>query len=160
VAGLVLDVAVHLRLAPLYDLVGDAVTQGALFCVEATLAALSTVYLLRKDSRPAWLCACLVALGGTAAVLVTRYLDVPGLGPLPDVHDPQWSPDKLWVTAGMLTTVVAGLVRAALRRRPVNDRAPGRAQCGGPSRSTPRTVSSRRSNAPNATSPHVAPAAW
>jgi len=117
VAGLLVDVYVHLRLAPVYDQLGSAVTQGMLFRVEAALAAAAAVYLTLRDSRAAWWFAGLVALAGTAAVLVTRFVDVPGVGPLPDMYDPQWSRDKVVVTVAMLVTVVAWLTRESLRRR-------------------------------------------
>lgn len=72
----------------------------------------------RRAGQPtAWLCAGLVAAAGTAAVLVTRYVDVPALGPFPDMYDPSWSTDKLVVTAGMVTTLLAWACREALRTR-------------------------------------------
>lgn len=117
VVGLAVDVYVHLRLAPLYDRLGTQITQGTLFRLEAGLAAAAAVYLALRDSRLAWSSAGLVAAGGTMAVLVTRYVDVPALGPLPDMYDPQWSTDKLLVTVGMLATMVAWAVREALRAR-------------------------------------------
>jgi len=117
VAGLLVDLYVHLRLAPVYDQLGSAVTQGMLFRVEAALAGAAAGYLTLRDSRAAWWFAGLVALAGTAAVLVTRYVDVPAIGPLPDLYDPQWSRDKVAVTVAMLVTVVAWVARETVRRR-------------------------------------------
>jgi hypothetical protein len=117
VLGLAVDVYVHLALAPVFDQLGEQITQGMLFRLEAALAAAAAVYLLVSDSRRAWLCAGGIALAGTAAVLVTRYVDVPPLGPIPDLSDPQWSPEKVWVTVAMATTVLAWLLREALRGR-------------------------------------------
>ena len=116
VAGLVVDAYVHLKLAPVYDQLGTEVTQGMLFRLEALLAVMAAVCLVVKDSRTAWLFAGGVALAGTAAILVTRYVDVPALGPLPDMYDPSWSTDKVQVTVAMLATLVAWLLREVLRR--------------------------------------------
>ena len=123
VLGLAVDVYVHLRLAPLYDRLGTQITQGTLFRVEAGLAAAAAVYLSLRDNRPAWLSAALVAAAGTVAVLLTRYVDVPAVGPLPDMYDPQWSSDKVLVTAAMIATIFAWGLREALRAR--QDDSPG-----------------------------------
>ena len=117
VLGLVVDVYVHLRLAPLYDALGTQVTQGALFRLEAALAGAAAVAVTLSDGRRAWTAAGGVAVAGLVAVLVTRYVDVPAIGPLPDMYDPQWSPDKVVVTLGMLATVTAWAVRETLRAR-------------------------------------------
>ena len=116
VVGLIADAAVHLRLAPVYDRIGTDITLGALFRVEATFAAVAALLLLVRDTRPAWLYAGLVALAGTTAVLVTTLVNVPAVGPLPDMYDPTWSPDKILVTVAMTTTVLAWLAREGLRR--------------------------------------------
>lgn len=116
VGGLAVDVIVHLQLAPAYDALGSAVTQGALFRAEAALAAAGAVVLLLRDSRPAWLFGGLVALAGVLALVVTRYVDVPAFGPFPAVHEPLWYPEKAWVTVAMLATVLAAIAREALRR--------------------------------------------
>jgi hypothetical protein len=115
VLGLAVDVYVHLRLAPLYDQLGTQITQGTLFRIEAALATAAAGYLALRDSRQAWLSAAVVAASGTLAVLLTRYVDVPALGPLPDMYDPQWSSDKVLVTLAMLVTFLAVAIREALR---------------------------------------------
>lgn len=123
VVGLLVDAAVHLRLAPLYDPVGSAVTQGQLFRLEAALAAVAAVLLLASGHRRAWTFGGLVALAGLAAVLVTRYVEVPALGPVPGMYDPQWTPDKVVVTGAMAVVVVAWLtsrVQSAVAGRPVS----------------------------------------
>lgn len=116
VVGLVVDVAVHLRLAPVYDRIGTDITLGTLFRVEAALAGVAAILLLLRDRRPTWLCAGLVALAGTAAVLVTTLINVPAVGPFPDAYDPTWSLDKVLVTVAMMTVVLAWLAREGLRR--------------------------------------------
>lgn len=38
--------------------------------------------------------AFLIAAGGLGAVLLYGYIDVGGFGPLPDMYDPIWYPEK------------------------------------------------------------------
>ncbi len=115
VLGLAADVYVHLKLAPVFDQLGTQITQGALFRVEAALAAAAGLYLALRDSRRAWLLAGLIAIAGVVAILVTRWVALPALGPLPAMYDPTWSTDKVLVTAGMLMTALAWPVRELLR---------------------------------------------
>jgi hypothetical protein len=117
VLGLGVNAFVHLRLAPVYDQLGTELTQGMLFRAEAAVAAAAAAYLAVRDSRPAWALAGLVSLAGVVAVLVTRYLSLPAVGPVPAMHDPQWTPDKVWVTVAMGGTVLLWLVREILRGR-------------------------------------------
>jgi hypothetical protein len=117
VAGLVVDVVVHLRLAEAFDAIGDQITLGQLFRVESAAAAAAAVYLAVRDSRPAWLCAGLVAAAGLAGLLVAAVVELPAVGPFPPVAAPGWTTDSVVVTAGMAVTVAAWLVREALRRR-------------------------------------------
>jgi hypothetical protein len=117
VAGLVVDVVVHLRLAEAFDAIGDQITLGQLFRIESAAAAAAAVYLAVRDSRPAWLCAGLVAAAGLAALLLAALVEVPAVGPFPPVSAPGWTTDSVAVAAAMAVTVVAWLVREALRRR-------------------------------------------
>ena len=117
VAGLVVDAVVHLRLAEAFDAIGSQITLGQLFRLEAAAAAAAAGYLAVRDSRPAWLCAGLVAAAGLAALLVAALVDVPAVGPFPPVGAPGWTTDSVLVTAGMSVTVLAWLVRESLRRR-------------------------------------------
>lgn len=91
-AGLAIDVYVHWHLASRFDtLKGTAsphVSQGQLFRLEAVLALIALVLVLFVARRWAGAIAFLVAAGGVAAVLLYRYVDVGGLGPLPDMYDP------------------------------------------------------------------------
>ncbi|WP_152627791.1 hypothetical protein [Streptacidiphilus neutrinimicus] len=124
-AVLAVDAFVHADLAPGYDGVTADVSQGTLFRVEAALAALAALVLLVWHRRPAaWAFAFLVAAGGVAAVLLYRYVDVGTLGPLPNMYEPIWFPEK---TASVIAeavgagTALLGLVLAwrVRRRRPV-----------------------------------------
>lgn len=98
VAGLGVDGYVHWHLAPSFDtLTGTAnphVSQGELFRLEAALSLIAMLLLLLTRQRFAALVAFLIAAGGLGAVLMYAYIDVGGFGPLPDMYDPTWYPEK------------------------------------------------------------------
>ena len=90
-AGLIIDAVVHLRLAPGYQLADPAgIGQGNLFRVEAVVALVAATYVLLRGSRLSFALASLVGLSALAAVVVTRYLQVPALGPIPSMYEPVW----------------------------------------------------------------------
>lgn len=90
-AGLVVDAVVHLRLAPGYQLADPAgIGGGNLFRVEAVVALAVAAYVLLRGSRLSFLIAALVGLSALAAVVVTRYVEVPALGPIPSMYEPVW----------------------------------------------------------------------
>lgn len=93
-AGLGYDAYVHLDLAPVYDGNGDTITQGGLFRLEAALAIVAGVLVLMWDNRLAWAAAGLVGLGGVAAVVLYRYVDVGAIGPVPNMYEPVWYGEK------------------------------------------------------------------
>jgi hypothetical protein len=88
VAGLAVDVYVHVHLASGYDVVQGHgtphISQGQLFRVEAALALIALILVLLPRRWPA-VVAFLVAAGGVAAVLVYRYVDVGAIGPMPNM---------------------------------------------------------------------------
>ena len=121
VIGLAIDAYVHLHLAPNFDPIGTSITQGGLFRAEAAAATVAAVYLLVRDSRRAWLLAGAVAVAGLAAILVTRYIQVPAIGPIPAMYDPIWYTEKVVALLAMAGTVLAWLVReggTAMASRP------------------------------------------
>jgi hypothetical protein len=97
-AGLGVDAYVHWHLAPSFDtLTGTAsphISQGQLFRLEAVLALIAMLAVLTSRRRPVLWFAFLVAAGGLGALLLYGYVDVGGLGPLPDMYDPIWYPEK------------------------------------------------------------------
>jgi hypothetical protein len=116
-AGLGYDAYVHLHLASSYDAVGDQITQGALFRLEAVVAILAAVGVLVSDSRLAWLVAGGVGLAGVVAVVLLRYVDVPAIGPIPSMYEPVWYAEKTRSAVAEVAVVGAWLVREALRLR-------------------------------------------
>jgi hypothetical protein len=114
-AGLAYDAYVHLDLAPSFDAIGDTLTQGALFRIEAALAIAAALVVLASDSRLAWAFAGLVGLGGAAAVTLYRYVDVGAIGPIPNMYEPAWYSDKTWSAIAEASVAVLWLVREGVR---------------------------------------------
>lgn len=116
-AGLGYDAYVHLDLAKGYDAVGSSITQGALFQVEAGSAIAAALAVLVSDHRLAWAAAGLVGLGGLAAVLLYRYVDVGVIGPIPNMYEPVWFSLKTRSALAEAAVTVLWVVREVLRRK-------------------------------------------
>jgi hypothetical protein len=98
-AALAVDAFVHADLVTRYDPnQGTAViSQGGLFRIEAGVSALVALAVLVAAS----------ALGG---ILLYRYADPGAIGPLPDMYEPIWFPEKtLTAVAEAVATVTAVL---------------------------------------------------
>lgn len=113
--GLVVDVVVHLHLAAGYDLNTASVSEGALFRVEAALAAVAAAGVLVTRWRAGVVLALLVAAGGVAAVLLYQFVDVGAVGPLPDMYEPISYPEKTYSLIAEAVAAVAALVLLTLR---------------------------------------------
>lgn len=115
--GLAVDAYVHWNLAPDFDsFVGAGpahVSQGQLFRVEAVLAAIALLLVLFVDHLLSAVLALVTAAGGLGAVLLYRYVDVGALGPLPDMYDPTWYPEKTISVIAEAVVVLAALVLVA-----------------------------------------------
>ena len=101
-AGLAVDAYVHADLAPAYG----SVQQG-LFLVEAGIAVAVALLVLAGGRRAAYLVAVLVAAGALAAVVTYRYVDLGSIGPLPDMYEPDWYPEKVVAAVGEAVALVA-----------------------------------------------------
>lgn len=109
-AGLAADAYVHADLAGTYDPVRQSVSQGNLFRLDAALTSLAALVLMLSARRVAWAFALLVAIGSLGALLLYRYVDVGTLGPLPNMYEPIWFPEKTAAAvAGAAATVLAAL---------------------------------------------------
>ena len=116
--GLAYQAFAHLRLAPTYDAVRSRwISQGDLFRAEAVGAVLAALVLLigRRWWRAAP--AALVGGGGLVAVLVYRYVAVGAIGPLPDMTEMLWYPEKSWSALAAATAAVGGALVVVLDRR-------------------------------------------
>lgn len=93
--GLLVDAVVHFHLAGSYSGVRtNFVSEGTLFRIEATVATLAAAALLIRPRRYTAAVAFVVAAGGTLAVVITRYVNMGAVGPLPDMYDPAWYAEK------------------------------------------------------------------
>jgi hypothetical protein len=114
-AGLVVDAYVHWRLAPDFDGIQGTssphISQGGLFRLEAALALVAMVLVLLTRHRFGAVVAFLVAAGGLGAVLLYAYVDVGAIGPLPNMYDPIWYPEK---TISAIAEAVAAVGALAL----------------------------------------------
>jgi hypothetical protein len=126
-AGLAIDAEVHARLAAGYDANRHGpLSQGDLFRAEAVLSAvvavLIVVALLRGSSVAGLVVAViafLVSASALGALLVSVYRDVGPVGPLPDMYEPFWFPDKSLAAVAEAIAAAASLVLVVvlLRRR-------------------------------------------
>lgn len=144
VAGLAVDAYVHWDLAAAFDPVvgnGDPqIRMGDLFRLEAALAVVALLIVLVRPRRWSFGLAFLVAAGGLAAVLVYSWTGLGAVGPLPDMHDPTWSTEKIVSAVSQAVAAVAALLllgRGAPPRSRVAD--PEQSAAGG-SRGTVRTA--------------------
>jgi hypothetical protein len=114
-AGLGYDAYVHLDLAHVYDRVGSDITQGGLFRVEAALAIVTGAAVLLWDHRLIWAAAGMVGLGGLAAVVLYRYVDVGAIGPIPNMYEPVWFGEKTRSAFAEAGVGLVWVVREAVR---------------------------------------------
>ncbi len=116
-AGLVVDAVVHLHLAPGYQEASpDGIGLGTLFIIQALAAVGAALYVLARGTRRAYLLALLVAAAALLAVLLSRYVDLPAIGPLPAMYEPLWFPEK--AVSAVAEALAATLAAIALTRKP------------------------------------------
>lgn len=112
-AGLVTDAVVHVHLARGYQLAQPAgIGEGNLFRLEAGVALLVALWVLVRGSRTSFAIAAVVGFSALAAVVITRYVNVPSFGPLPSMYEPVWFFQKTLsavaeAVAGVLATLAA-----------------------------------------------------
>jgi hypothetical protein len=92
---------------------------SGLFVAQAVAAVIVSLWVLVQGSRLAWLAFAVVAIGSFAAVVLTTYVTLPGIGPLPEIHDPVWYQDKVLaaVSAGVASLVAIVALVTARRAR-------------------------------------------
>lgn len=116
--GLAIDAAIHLRLASDYQLAyPQGIGGGNLFRIEAAVATAAAVYVLVRGSRLSYIVALLVALSAFAAVVLTRYVETPSLGPLPSMYEPIWFFEKSLSAAAEGIAALAAAIGAAIAPR-------------------------------------------
>jgi hypothetical protein len=114
-AGLGIDAFTHLDLAHLYQAnTTGTVNEGVLFQIEAVLAIVAGLWILLRPGVLSAGFTLVVAGGGAFVLLLYRYVNVGKIGPIPNMWDPGWFPEKKWSLAGELIAVVASLVLLVL----------------------------------------------
>ena len=119
VAALALAVSayVHVELAT-GPLVADGqVTLAGLFIAQAVAAALAAVWVVVRGTRLAWVVTGGVGLASLLALVVTVYVLVPSIGPLPAMYEPFWYPDKVVAAVAAALAAAAALVALLPRFR-------------------------------------------
>lgn len=115
--GLSVDAYVHVTTATSYASNGGAIlNEGNFFTAEAVAAASAALLLLLIPRTAGWLVSLTVSATALAAVVVSTYVDIGGIGPIPDLYEPTWRvPGKVPATVaeGFATAVsLAGLLLA------------------------------------------------
>jgi hypothetical protein len=129
-AALVVDAVLHLQLARVYNLAAPGgIGQGNLFRLESAAALLTAALVLAYGGRIAYALAFVIAASATAAALLSRYVDVPAVGPIPAMYEPVWFAKKVIATAaealGTLTAAAGWAVaRTPSRSRPATAASP------------------------------------
>ena len=126
-AGLAVDVYVHFDLASGYaGNKSSTLSEGFLFRAEAVIALIAGVALLVRPRRYTAAFAFLVTAGGTAAVLLYRYVDVGAFGPFPNMYENIWYPEKTlsaWAEGIAAVAALALLLVLHVRTRPTTQAA-------------------------------------
>lgn len=93
--GLVIDAYVHFVLAPNYQFAyPDGIGGGNLFRIQAAVAILAAIYVLVSGSKLSYAIAAVVALSAFAAVVLSAYVQLPQVGPIPAMYEPLWFFEK------------------------------------------------------------------
>lgn len=110
-AALAVDAYVHAGLASPYDRVGQQISQGTVFRLEAAVASLAALLvLLLGHRRLVWAFAFLVSVSALGAVLLYQFVNVGALGPLPNMYEPFWGRSKTVSAIAEAVGAVAALV--------------------------------------------------
>ncbi|WP_026553651.1 hypothetical protein [Arthrobacter sp. H20] len=119
--GLAIDAFVHFQLAANYQLAfPGGIGGGNLFRIQAVVAILAALHVLVRGSRLSYLIAAVVALSAFAAVVLSVYVQLPAIGPIPAMYEPIWFFEKTLSAvaeglAGVLA--IAGLILLGRRTR-------------------------------------------
>ncbi len=118
VAALALAVSayIHVDLASGPMVADGQVTLAGLFIGQAIADALAAVFVVVSGSRLAWFATGGVGLASLAALVVTVYVLVPSIGPLPAMYEPFWYTEKVVAAIAAALAAAAALVASLLPR--------------------------------------------
>ena len=116
---------VHWDLHEVYDANATSVlSQGDLFLAQAVVAWIVAAAVLVLGGHPlwgrlAWLAALVVGAASLAAVLISVYVDIGQVGPIPSMYEPIWTMEKAWsaVAEGAAAGLAAVRLTLPLLRR-------------------------------------------
>jgi hypothetical protein len=116
-AALAIDAYVHADLVDHYaaNRSPDGLSQADLFHVEAGVASLAALLIVVSGWRLCWAFAALVAASALAAITISASYDIGSIGPIPDMYEPLWYPEKrltAWAEAVAVGLAVIGFVLA------------------------------------------------
>jgi hypothetical protein len=106
-AGLGYDAYAHLDLAANFAANRALISQGFLFRVAAAAAVLAALLVLLVRHRATAIFAVVIAGSALGAVLLYRYVDPGVLGPIPDMYEPSWYPEKTYSAIAEAAAVLA-----------------------------------------------------
>ncbi|WP_028279545.1 hypothetical protein [Arthrobacter sp. H5] len=124
-AGLAIDAYVHFVLASQYQQAyPTGMGGGTLFTIQAVVAIVAGLYVLIRGSRLSYAIAAAVALSAFAAVVLSAFVQLPQIGPIPAMYEPGWFFQKTLSAvaeglAGVLAVVGFALLSRALVSRRV-----------------------------------------
>lgn len=118
--GLAYDSYAHLDLAGNFDANTAVLSQGTLFRIDAVFAAIAGLLVLITRRWVGAIFAVLVAGSALSAVLLFRYVNLGTLGPLPNMYEPGWYPEKTFSAIAEAIAVVAAGALLFLRPRRVD----------------------------------------
>ena len=124
-AALAVDAYVHADLITRYapNKGSAAISQGDLFRIEAAVSAFAALALILTARRVIWILAVLVAASALGGLLLYRYFNPGGLGPLPDMYEPSWYPEKTLTavaeTLAIATALVGWVIAPSATRRAI-----------------------------------------
>jgi hypothetical protein len=79
------------------------------------------VAVIATGRRAAYLAGLAVAASALTVMLVARYVDLGQLGPLPDLYDPTWFPEKLTAAFAEGAATAAAITGAIITSRTLRD---------------------------------------
>ena len=127
--ALAVSVFVHADLADRYQLNrSGGLSQGELFQIAAGAAALAALLVLLSARRLVWAFAFAVAASAVAAVLISANYDIGAVGPIPDMYEPLWYPEKTLTAvfeAVAASTALLGFLMATAATRARRSRREG-----------------------------------
>lgn len=129
-AALAVDAYVHADLITRYDpnQADAAISQGDLFRIEVVVATVAAIAVVLAPRRVVWVFALLVASSALGGVLLYRYFNPGALGPLPDMYEPIWYPQKslavIAESAAVAASLLGYLMTASMSRRQDRNRHP------------------------------------